>query len=61
MPEPVVSALGYLRTGKARAKVHQWFSRKHGLIADGRAVLDKEFRRLAVDDLDYETRAYASI
>ncbi|MEC8429568.1 MAG: TGS domain-containing protein, partial [Pseudomonadota bacterium] len=52
-------ALGYLKTGRARAKVHHWFKlqARDQNIADGRAVLDKEFRRLAVDDLDYETLA----
>lgn len=52
-------ALGYLKTGRARAKVHHWFKlqARDQNIADGRAVLDKEFRRLAVDDLDYDTLA----
>ncbi|GAA5316174.1 MAG: GTP diphosphokinase [Candidatus Pelagadaptatus aseana] len=52
-------ALGYLKTGRARAKVHHWFKlqARDQNIADGRAILDKEFRRLAVDDLDYETLA----
>jgi GTP pyrophosphokinase len=52
-------ALGYLKTGRARAKVHHWFKlqARDQNIADGRAVLDKEFRRLALDGLSYETLA----
>ena len=48
--------LGYLKTGRARAKVQQWFKlqARDQNIADGRAVLDKEFRRLAFDDLDFD-------
>lgn len=52
-------ALGYLKTGRARAKVQQWFKlqARDQNIAEGRAVLDKEFRRLAVDNLNYEQLA----
>lgn len=52
-------ALGYLKTGRARAKVHHWFKlqARDKNIADGRAVLDKEFRRLALNNLNYETLA----
>ncbi|NIB43301.1 GTP diphosphokinase [Pseudomaricurvus alkylphenolicus] len=52
-------ALGYLRTGRARAKVQHWFKlqARDQNIAEGRAVLDKEFRRLAMDELDYEDLA----
>ncbi|MBR9912285.1 MAG: GTP diphosphokinase [Gammaproteobacteria bacterium] len=51
--------LGYLKTGRARAKVQHWFKlqARDQNIAEGRAVLDKEFRRLAVDGLDYEQLA----
>lgn len=53
------SALGYLKTGRARAKVQQWFKlqARDQNIAEGRAVLDKEFRRLAMDELDYDALA----
>jgi GTP pyrophosphokinase len=52
-------ALGYLTTGRARAKVQHWFKlqARDQNIADGRAVLDKEFRRLGVDDLDFDALA----
>lgn len=52
-------ALGYLRTGRARAKVQQWFKlqARDQNIAEGRAVLDKEFKRLAMDELDYDALA----
>ncbi|GAB3101297.1 GTP diphosphokinase [Aestuariicella hydrocarbonica] len=52
-------ALGYLKTGRARAKVQQWFKlqARDQNIAEGRAVLDKEFRRLAMDELDYDELA----
>ncbi len=52
-------ALGYLKTGRARAKVQQWFKlqARDQNIAEGRAVLDKEFRRLAMDELDYDQLA----
>lgn len=52
-------ALGYLKTGRARAKVQQWFKQqaRDQNVAEGRVVLDKEFRRLAMDELDYEELA----
>jgi len=52
-------ALGYLKTGRARAKVQQWFKlqARDQNVAEGRAVLDKEFRRLAMDELDYDALA----
>ncbi len=52
-------ALGYLKTGRARAKVQQWFKlqAREQNVAEGRAVLDKEFRRLAMDELDYDELA----
>lgn len=48
--------LGYITTSRARAKVHQWFKlqARDQNIADGRALLDREFRRLAVENLDFE-------
>lgn len=52
-------ALGYLKTSRARAKVQHWFKlqARDQNIAEGRAVLDKEFRRLAMDELDYDELA----
>jgi len=52
-------ALGYLRTSRARAKVQQWFKMqaRDKNIADGRAMLDREFRRMALADLDFDRLA----
>jgi GTP pyrophosphokinase len=52
-------ALGYLKTSRARAKVQHWFKlqARDQNVAEGRAVLDKEFRRLAMDELDYDKLA----
>ncbi len=49
-------ALGYLRTSRARAKVQQWFKMqaRDRNIADGRAMLDREFRQMALADLDFD-------
>lgn len=48
--------LGYLASSKARSKVRQWFrqaDREHNLN-DGRDILDRECRRLAVDKITRE-------
>src|SRR5690606_26529053 len=52
-------ALGYIRSSRARAKVQQWFKlqARDQNIADGRALLDKEFKRLALVDFDFEALA----
>lgn len=52
-------ALGYINTSRARAKVQQWFKlqARDQNIADGRALLDKEFKRLALGDFDFEALA----
>jgi len=52
-------ALGYIHTARARAKVQQWFKlqAKDQNIADGRSLLDKEFKRLALADFDFEKLA----
>jgi len=52
-------ALGYLNTARARAKVQQWFKlqARDQHLASGRALLDKEFKRLAVENLDFEALA----
>jgi GTP pyrophosphokinase len=48
--------LGYLRTGRARAKVQQWFksqAREENIDA-GRQLLEREFRRMALTSIDYK-------
>jgi GTP pyrophosphokinase len=47
--------LGYLRTGRARAKVVHWFKTqaRDDNIAAGRQLLEREFKRLALTSLDY--------
>ena len=48
--------LGYLRTSRARAKVHYWFrsqAREYN-IDTGRHLLDKAFKRLALTSVDYQ-------
>lgn len=48
--------LGYLRSARARSKVHHWFrqqDRDKNMIA-GREALDQEIRRLGVEKLDLE-------
>jgi len=51
--------LGYLQTSRARSKVRHWFrSQDHDKnIVAGRAVLDRELKRLAVADLGHEKLA----
>lgn len=51
--------LGYITTSKARSCVHHWFKQldRDQNIADGRAMLDHEFKRLAVTGLDYDALA----
>ncbi|MGI1677365.1 MAG: GTP diphosphokinase [Cellvibrionaceae bacterium] len=55
----LLPALGYIHTSRARAKVQQWFKlqARDQNVADGRALLDKEFKRLALLDLDFEALA----
>lgn len=45
--------LGYLATGRARAKVRTWFNQQDQAqhLEDGRALLERELRRLNVRDL----------
>ncbi|BAU49034.1 (p)ppGpp synthetase [Sulfurifustis variabilis] len=54
--------LGYLRTSKARSKVSQWFRLQNYevSVADGRNVLEREFQRLGLDDVNYERLAHKS-
>ena len=53
------SGLGYLNTSRARAKLRHYFKQqdREQHIADGRAVLEKEFKRLALTSLDYKAVA----
>ncbi len=52
-------ALGYVNTGRARAKIQHWFKQqaRDKNIAEGQALLDREFKRLALLDLDFEALA----
>jgi GTP pyrophosphokinase len=52
-------ALGYINTPRARAKVQHWFKQqaRDQNIAEGQALLDREFKRLALLDLDFESLA----
>lgn len=52
-------ALGYITTSKARAKVQHWFKlqARDQNISEGQALLDKEFKRLALLELDFEALA----
>ncbi|WP_339899795.1 GTP diphosphokinase [uncultured Gilvimarinus sp.] len=52
-------ALGYVNTARARAKVQHWFKvqARDDNIAEGQALLDREFKRLALLDLDFEVLA----
>ncbi|HEY6527765.1 MAG TPA: GTP diphosphokinase [Cellvibrionaceae bacterium] len=55
----LVPALGYITTSRARSRLQGWFRQqdRDQNIADGRALLDHEFLRLAVDNIDYEALA----
>ena len=55
----LIPALGYITTSRARSRLHAWFRRqdREQNIASGRALLDREFLRLAVDEIDYEQLA----
>lgn len=46
--------LGFIQTSRARAKVQHWFKQQDRgkNVADGRALLEKEFQRLAIIDVD---------
>jgi GTP pyrophosphokinase len=52
-------ALGYVNTARARAKIQHWFKQqaRDQNIAEGQALLDREFKRLALLDLDFESLA----
>jgi GTP pyrophosphokinase len=48
--------LGYLKSGRARAKVQNWFKQqaREDNVAAGRALIEKIFKRLALTSLDYK-------
>lgn len=52
-------ALAYVTTSKGRSRLQQWFKLqdRDQNVEDGRALLDYEFKRLAVKGLDYEALA----
>ncbi|ODS23442.1 GTP diphosphokinase [Candidatus Endobugula sertula] len=52
----LTESLGYLNTTRARAKVRHWFGEqaREQNIADGRALLDNELKRLAIRELNFE-------
>ncbi|ODC02874.1 GTP diphosphokinase [Terasakiispira papahanaumokuakeensis] len=54
-------ALGYVLTSKARAKVQHWFKlqARDQNIDEGRALIEKEFKRLGLEGLDQEALAKA--
>ena len=51
--------LGYITTSKARSRLQHWFKLqdRDQNIADGRSLLDHEFRRLALENFDFEALA----
>ena len=52
-------SLGYLHTSRARSKVRVWFNAQdhEQHVADGKAILDREMRRLHCSDLSRESIA----
>ncbi len=48
------SSLGYIQTSRARAKVAHWFKEQNRdqNVIDGRAILEDEFNRLSIDDIE---------
>jgi len=52
-------SLGYIQTSRARAKVTHWFKQQNREqnIADGRAILEDEFKRLSLYDIDLDELA----
>jgi len=57
----LLSTGGYLRTSRARARVHQWFKEqtRDDNIAAGRMLVERECARLALTALDYKAIAKA--
>jgi len=52
-------SLGYVKTAKARAKIRDWFNKLDfdENIAAGRSALEKEFKRLNYQDVNFEQLA----
>ena len=52
-------SLGYVATSSARARIHQWFKRQDRdvHITQGKAMLEKEMSRLALEKVDLDTLA----
>ncbi|HKK54944.1 GTP diphosphokinase [Marinobacter sp.] len=52
-------SLGYIQTSRARAKATHWFKQQNRdqNIADGRAILADEFKRLSLDEIDLDELA----
>ena len=48
--------LGYIKTSRARQKIRQWFRRQGRVetVAQGRQLLEKELKRLGLDQKNYE-------
>ncbi|ROT97857.1 GTP diphosphokinase [Marinobacter sp. R17] len=48
------SSLGYIQTSRARAKVTHWFKEqdRDRNVVDGRAILEDEFKRLSIYEVD---------
>ena len=48
--------LGYLHTSRARSKVQHWFRQQNYdvSVTDGRTLLEREFHRLGIVDVNYE-------
>jgi RelA/SpoT family (p)ppGpp synthetase len=53
-------SLGYVRTVRARQKIRQWFRRQQRAdnIAQGRTLLEKELKRLALEHESYDEIAW---
>ncbi len=51
--------LGYLQTSRARAKVAHWFKQQDrgSNIVDGRAIIEDEFKRLSLGDINLQRLA----
>jgi len=52
--EWLAAGLGYVRTARSRSKIHQWFRQqdREQHISNGSILLDQEFKRLALSDMD---------
>ena len=52
-------ALGYIKTGRARTKIRQWFRRqdRQQNIAQGREIIERELKRLGLEHFGHESVA----